>query len=70
METKEILSQIRKLPIKKRILIAEKTLHSVRTQEIQNQNETAARSLVTEYKTNKDLTSFMALDYQEFYETR
>jgi len=70
MRTNEILKEIQKLPIQKRILVIEKTIHSIRRHEEINQMEKAADSLYIDYKSDNELTAFTDLDFENFYEAR
>ncbi len=70
METSDILKQIEKLPLEKRILIIEKLLKSIREREIKGKIINAVEDLQEEYKTNKDLTAFTEIDFDNFYEPR
>ena len=70
MRTNEIIKEIKRLPIQKRIYIIEKTIHSLRKQEDPNQMKKAADILYTDYKSDKELTAFTNLDFEDFYETR
>jgi len=70
METVEILKQIEQLPVEKRMLIVEKTLKSIREREIKGKMIKAVDELRNEYQTNKDLTSFTDIDFDNFYEPR
>ena len=70
METREIIRAIRKLPVSKRMLIVEKTLKTIRESETRKRMVKAAESLLEDYNNDKELTAFMNLDYEGFYETR
>jgi hypothetical protein len=70
MKTDEIIKEIEKLPVEKRILVIEKSIHSLRLEENKNQMKKAANTLLTDYKIDKELTSFTDLDFENFYETR
>lgn len=70
MKTNELIKEIQRLPISKRIYVAEKTIHSIRTQEDKNVMKKAAEVLFSEYKTDSELTAFTNLDYVDFYETK
>jgi hypothetical protein len=48
----------------------EKTLHSIRQDEEQNQMKNAVDFLLEDYKTDLELTAFTNIDYDNFYETR
>jgi hypothetical protein len=68
--TNEIIQQIKKLPLQKQILILEKTLKTIREQELGTKMKTAANTLIMDYKMNPGLTEFTVLDSEQFYETR
>ena len=70
MRTNEIIKEIQRLPIQKRIYVIEKTIHSIRKQEDSNLLKKAADVLFTDYKSDKELTAFNNLDFEDFYETR
>ena len=70
MDTKEIIEEIERLPIQERIWLIERTLRSIRVNEIKDKMETAVKELYSDYKTDKELTEFTDLDFEEFYETR
>jgi hypothetical protein len=70
MRTNDIIKEIQRLPISKRIYVVEKTIHSIRTQEDKNVMKKAADTLYTDYKTDTELTAFTNLDYVDFYETK
>lgn len=70
MRTNELIKEIERLPVQKRMYVIEKTIQSIRKNEIELQMSVAAESLLSEYKTNKQLTVFTDLDLIDFYETR
>jgi hypothetical protein len=70
METKEIIGAIKKLPVSKRMLIIERTLRTIRESETRNSMVKAAEELVSDYMSDKELTTFTQLDCEAFYETR
>ena len=70
MRTTELIKEIKQLPLKKRIFLIEKTLHSIRQEEEMNQMKKAVDLLLEDYKTDSELTSFTDIDYEEFYEAR
>jgi hypothetical protein len=70
MRTSEIIKEIQRLPIQKRIIVIEKTIHSLRKHEDTNQLKKAASILYSDYKTDKELVAFTNLDFEDFYETR
>jgi hypothetical protein len=68
--TMEIIKQIEQLPVEKRMLIIEKTLKSIREREIKGKMSGAVDELREEYKTNRNLTAFTDIDFDNFYESR
>ncbi len=70
MRTNEIIKEIQRLPIQKRIYVIEKTIHSLRKHGNTNQMKKAADTLYTDYKSDKELTAFTNLDFEDFYEAR
>lgn len=70
METKEIISAIRKLSVSKRMLIVERTIKSIRENDTRERMKKAAEMLVEDYTNDKELTAFTQLDFEGFYETK
>ena len=70
MRTSELIKEIEKLPVQKRIFVIERTLQSIRRNEENSQMKKAAELLYHVYTTDSELTAFSDLDYAEFYETR
>lgn len=70
METADIIKQIEQLPIETRMLIIEKILRSIREKESKEKMSEAVKELREEYKTNKDLTAFTDIDFDNFYESK
>ena len=70
MNATEIIKEIEQLPIRKRIYVIEKTLHSIGKQEDKYQLEKAADTLLSDYVSDSELTVFSNLDYEDFYETK
>ncbi|MDR3133683.1 MAG: hypothetical protein LBU42_06630 [Prevotellaceae bacterium] len=68
MQTAALLNQIYQLPIYDRMLIVERTIHSMRTETGALENSAALMS--AEYRNNKELTAFTQLDIENFYEAR
>jgi hypothetical protein len=69
MSTKEILQGIKRLPFHERLLIIEKAIKSLH-ENTDTQLEKAAKVLLPDYKKDKNLTAFTALDFEKFYEAR
>ena len=70
MDANELIKEIKKLPIQKRIYVIEGAIHSIRKEEDSNQLKTAADDMFNEYHTDSELTAFTILDCENFYETR
>ncbi len=70
MRTNELIKEIRRLPLSKRIYVIEKAIHSIREQEEKKQMKKAASLLLDDYENDKDLIAFTNLDFEEFYETK
>ena len=45
-------------------------VNSIRKTENKNQMQIAAESMVDEYNSNKELTLFTNIDFEEFYDTK
>jgi hypothetical protein len=69
MSTREILQSIKQLPFNERLLIIEKALKTLH-ESADTQLEKAANSLMADYKNDKELTAFTALDFEKFYKAR
>lgn len=65
MNTSELLKEIERLPVSKRIYVIQKTLSSLRKDEDVNQMNLAAESLYSEYASNKELTAFTNIDFEQ-----
>ena len=70
MRTNELIKEIRRLPLSKRIYVIEKAIHSIREQEEQKQMKKAVNLLLYDYKNDEDLIAFTNLDFEEFYEAK
>lgn len=70
MKTNELIIEIRRLPLSKRIIILEKVAQSIREQEESKVISTASEELFTDYLNDKELTSFSNLDFEDFYEAK
>jgi hypothetical protein len=66
----DILREIEKLPLQDRVLLVKKTLKSLEKAGGARDLKRAARELLEDYKTDKDLTAFTDLDMENFYEPR
>ena len=67
---KELIKEIQKLSVRKRIYVIERSLYILRKQEDEAQMKRAADDLREDYLSDKELTAFTNLDFENFYETR
>jgi hypothetical protein len=67
MKTEEIIKEIQRLPISKRIYIIEKTIKSIHHKEEKIQMKDAADVLYDDYKTDEELTAFTKNFQDEVY---
>lgn len=70
METKEIIDEIKKLSVKERLQIIEKTARTIQADAEKEQMKKAADQLYDDYKNDAELTAFTDLDFEDFYEAR
>lgn len=70
MKTNDIIKEITRLPINRRIFIVEQTLKYIRVKEGKNNIKKAVNALLNDYSTDKKLTEFTDIDFEEFYEAR
>ncbi len=70
MGTKELIREIQRLPVGKRMLVIERTLKSIRESELKRKMEKAVETLLGDYRTDSELTAFTDIDFEKFYETR
>ncbi|MBX9785517.1 MAG: hypothetical protein K2X48_19720 [Chitinophagaceae bacterium] len=70
MQALEIIQEIQRLPITKRFYVVEETIKSIKKEEMSHQMELAANELYNDYATDKNLTAFTSLDFEQFYETK
>ncbi len=70
MKTAEIIKEIERLPMPKRIYVIEKAIQLIRKQEDTIQMKNAVNELMADYKLDKKLTVFTNLDIDDFYEAR
>ncbi|MFT4846131.1 MAG: hypothetical protein ACJAZC_000897 [Cryomorphaceae bacterium] len=70
MGTNELISEIQRLPINKRMMVVELILKSIRQGELKKQMESAVDTLMDDYHSDKELTAFTKIDFENFYEAR
>ena len=74
MQTTQIIQEISQLPMADKLFVAEQIFKQLREEnfksdEAENRRE-AAKMLLQDYKTDKDLTAFSAIDHDDFYEAK
>lgn len=69
MTTTTIIHELERMSLSDKLFVIEHTIKSIRTEK-EKKLKTAVEALYSEYKNNKELTAFTALDNQPFYETR
>ena len=70
MSITEILNEINLLPPKEKIWIIQQALKSLQGTVTKDELLMAADAMEEEYRTNKDLTAFTDIDFENFYEAR
>lgn len=70
MSTKELIAEIERLPVAKRIRLLEETLKGLRKEQTRLAMSKAAKALESAYRKGGDLTAFTAIDLDRFYEAR
>ncbi len=70
MGTKELIREIQRLPVGKRMLVIERTLKSIRESELKRKMENAVDTLLSDYRSDTELTAFTNIDFDNFYEAK
>lgn len=70
METIQILQEIQRLSLDKKFHIVEETLKAIKHDETSNQMDLAVKLLYDDYASDRELTAFTALDFEDFYEAK
>jgi hypothetical protein len=70
MVASQMLLEIKRLPLEQRLEILEEIIKDIRKSQGKVQMMNAAEELLPEYISNKELTRFTNLDFEDFYETR
>ena len=68
MGAKELLKEINRLLMGKRMLVNEGAIRSIRKEESRARMAKAAQLLKNEYESNEELTAFVNIDFDNFYE--
>jgi hypothetical protein len=70
MEAAQIIQEIQRLTLVNKLYVVEETIKTIKQEEANNQMDLAVKSLYDDYTNDKELTSFTALDFQDFYEAK
>ena len=70
MGTATLIREIKRLPVASQLQIMEHTLRFVKRKDSKQQMVSAADMLYNDYKDDKELTAFTALDFENFYEPK
>jgi len=70
MGTRELIKEIQRLPVSKRMLVIERTLKSIRESELNKKMVKAVDSLLSDYRSDTELTAFTNIDFDNFYEAK
>ena len=66
----KLINEIKRLPLSKRIYVIEQAIHSIREQEEKKRIKRAVDLLLDDYRSDKNLTAFTTLDFEDSYETK
>ena len=70
MSSQEIYRAIQTLPVTQRIWIIQQTLRKLKQQQLKKELEQAVDMVMEDYQTDKELTAFTDIDFEDFYEPR
>ena len=70
MNASQIIKEIERLPLNKRMIIVERTIKSIRENENKSKLKIGADALLIDYVNDTELTIFTDIDFENFYETR
>ena len=70
MKTEQLIKELQKLPVKKRMYVIERSIQIIRKGEEEDPIKKAVNELSEDYRADKELTAFTALDLENFYETK
>ncbi|HLG35918.1 MAG TPA: hypothetical protein VI757_13645 [Bacteroidia bacterium] len=69
MSTRELIKEIKQLPLRKRLMVIKRAMLSVKKSTDKGM-EKAAAALLSDYKNDKELTAFNSIEFDNFYEAR
>ena len=70
MGTATLIREIKRLPVASQLQIMEQTLRFIKREDSRHQMISAVDMLYNDYKNDKELTAFTALDFENFYEPK
>ena len=70
MGTATLIREIKRLPVTSQLQIMEQTLRFIKREDTKRQMTLATDMLYEDYMSDKELTAFTALDFDNFYETK
>ena len=70
MSTQELMAEIEKLPLSKRMRLLQSAIRKLERATLQDKLKRAAEDLRPDYLNDNKLTSLSALDLEDFYEAR
>ncbi len=70
MNTTQLIYEIERLPVEKRMYVIEQAIRSLRIMNEKQEMEKAAELLRNDYEHDGQLTEFTNLDFEDFYEAR
>jgi uncharacterized membrane-anchored protein len=62
MKTEQLIKELQKLPVEKRMYVIERSIQIIRKGEEDDQIKKAVNELCEDYRSDKELTAFTALD--------
>jgi hypothetical protein len=70
MNTSQIVTEIKRLPLQERIMIMELIRKNIRLETQSKGLAAGAEALLAHYENDEELTAFTALDSEDYHETR
>ncbi|MEO6190694.1 MAG: hypothetical protein ABIO44_10380 [Saprospiraceae bacterium] len=70
MQTLDIIQEIKRLSLTNKFYVIEETLKAIKKEEMNIQYGLAVNELSENYSTDKELTAFTAIDFDQFYEAK
>ena len=70
MQTIDIINEVQKLPLDKKLIVIEEIIKSIKMDKTNYVMESAVNRLYSDYAKDSELTVFTSLDFENFYEAR